>query len=134
MTIVTKPARQPPPRVHRYAAKVFADLAQKTKFVDPGLAASWSAIVGGEFASLCRPGRLSGGRAGRTLELIARNGPAAARIQFEAEAIRGLVNTHLGPGTVGHISVRQSAARPSDVRLVGALARFKASIREKKGD
>ena len=130
---VTRPARKAPPQLNRFAARVFADLAQKTKFVDPNLAANWAAIVGPEIASLCRPGMLSGGRAGRTIELIAPNGAAAARVQFEAEAIRRRLNGHLGPGVVGHVSVRQSAACTSDPKLDGALARFRASIRQKGG-
>lgn len=135
LTVVTKPARSAAPHFRRYAAGVFADLARKTKFVDPKLIESWPALVGPEIAALCRPGRLSAGRAGRTLELIAPNGAAAARVQFEVDAIRRRLNHHLGPGAVGHISVRQSASpAPADARLDGALARFRASIRQKSGD
>lgn len=135
MTFVTRPARAAPPHLRRYAAGVFADLARRTRFVDPNLIEAWPALVGAEIAGLCRPGRLSGGRAGKTLELIAPNGAAAARVQFEAEAIRRRLNDHLGPGVIGHISVRQSAnPAVSDGHLEGALARFKASVRQKSGE
>jgi len=135
MAIVTKPARSPPPHLRRYTAGVFADLARRTRYVDPALIEAWPALVGAEIAGLCRPGRLSGGRTGRTLELIAPNGAAAARVQFEAEAIRRRLNDYLGPGAIGHISLRQSASgQPGEVRLAGALARFRASILEKSRD
>lgn len=132
--VITKPPRSAAPHLRKFTAEVFANLARKTKYVDPGLASVWPAIVGPEIARLCRPGKLSGGRSSRTLELIASNGSAAARVQFEAAAIRRKVNDHLGPDVVGHISVRQSALREADPRLQGALARFRAAIAERKRD
>lgn len=133
--VVTRPARQGPPHLRRYAAGIVAGLARKTKFVDPALGVDWPAIVGAEIAALCRPGKLSGGRFGRTLEVIAPNGAAAARVKFEAASIRRKVNDVLGPGVVGHISVRQSAAiAEADPRLEAVLSRFRASVRRRKDD
>lgn len=136
----TRPARKAPPPVRRYAAGVFANLAKKTRFVDPALAADWAAIVGTEFAALCRPGKLTGGRIGRTLELVAPNGAAAARIRFESEAIRRKVNDCLGPGTVGRIAIRQSSLaaalgpRGGEPGLDGVLERFRTSVISRRPD
>ncbi len=136
--VVTRPARSAPPAVGRIAARIFADLARKTRYVDPNLAADWPRIVGPEIAGLCRPGRLTGGRLGRTLEVFAPNGAAAARVQFEAESIRRKVNELLGPGAVGRIAVRQAGARPNDgvggerSRLETALGRFRSAVSSKK--
>lgn len=131
----TKPARQAPPPIRRFAAAVLVDLARRTKFVDPALAAAWTKIVGPELAALCRPGRMTGGRAGRTLEVFAPHGAAAARVQVEAEAIRRAANEYLGPGVIARIAVRQAgrgaaAAGSADGAdaLGSALGRFRASI------
>ena len=135
MTIVTKPARSGPPHMRRHVARIVADLARRTKYVDPSLVEAWPALVGPEIAALCRPGRLAGGRLGRTLEVIAPNGAAAARVQFEAEAIRSRLNEHLGPGAVGRVAVRQgSGVQSPHSQLDGALTRCRASIRRKSGD
>lgn len=135
--VVTKPVRSAPPGVGRIAARIFSDLARQTRYVDPNLAADWPRIVGPKIAGLCRPGRLTGGRLGRTLEVFAPNGAAAARVQFEAEAIRRRVNEFLGPGAVGRIAVRQAAARLGEggegAGLESALGRFRAAVSAKKG-
>lgn len=126
----TRPARPAPPAIGRYSAKIFADLAGRTRFVDPALAANWTALVGGEIAALCRPGRLTGGRVGATLELHAPSAAAAARAQFEAESIRRRLNDYLGPGRVGRITVLhlQGRASTGGSGLDGALSRFRASL------
>lgn len=126
----TRPARLGPPSAGRRAARIFADLAHKTRYVDPALAGHWPTIVGPEIAGLCRPGRLSGGRIGRTLEVHCRSAAAAARVQFEAETIRRKANGFLGPGAVGRVLVRQaeSPAAPADDRLAAALGRFRRNI------
>jgi hypothetical protein len=133
----TKPARKAPPPIRRFASAVFIDLARRTKFVDPSLAGAWATIIGAEMAALCRPGRLTGGRTGRTLEVIAPTGAAAARIQIESEAIRRAVNEFLGPGVVGRLLIRQAGGRPAGPTdgadpLGSALGRFRASIGAKK--
>ena len=77
------------------------------------------------------PGRLSGGRLARTLEIWCSSGAAAARIQFEAETIRRKLNEFMGPGAVGRILVRQRASAAKvdpDDRLGAALGRFRSSV------
>lgn len=130
----TRPARPAPPAIGRYSAKIFADLAGRTRFVDPALAANWTTLVGAEIAALCRPGRLTGGQVGATLELHAPHAAAAARTQFEAEAIRRRLNNYLGPGRIGRITVLhlQGPAPVGESGLDGALSRFRASLTGKK--
>ncbi len=133
--VKTRPAREPPPAIGRYSSKIFADLAGRTNYVDPALAARWADLVGPEIAALCRPGRLTGGRIGATLEVFARNGATASRAQFEAETIRRRLNDYLGPGRVGRITVLQRAANPAaepSGPLGAALSRFRASVSQKK--
>jgi len=133
--VVTRAARPSAPGLGRYSAQVLAELARQTRFVDPNLAADWSRIVGADFAALCRPGRLSGGRSGRTLEIVATSGAAASRLHFEAEAIRRKVNEYLGPGAVARIAVRQAGAKgpdSDDGKLDAALGRFRAAVTAKK--
>lgn len=134
--ILTKPARPAPPAVGRAAARIVSDLARKTRFVDPALAADWAGVIGRELAALCRPGRLSGGRGGRTLEIYAKNGAAAARVRFEAETIRRKVNDYLGPGAVGRIVVRQAGndRNTQTDRLDSALGRFRAGIAARRNE
>ncbi len=130
----TRPARRAPPAIRRYSSAVVAELAQKTRYVNPALAAEWSAIVGSELAGLCRPGRLSGGRIGRSLELICPSGAAAARVAFETEGVRRKVNMFLGPGAVGKISVRQSGVKDEGgARLSSVLARFRSAVSARRG-
>jgi hypothetical protein len=128
--VASKPARRAPPTIGRYVTGIFSDLARQTRFVDPNLAVDWPRIVGAELGGLCRPGRLSGGRLGRSLEVYAASGAAASRVQFEAEALRRRVNEYLGPGVVGRIVVRQ-AGGPSEGGLESALGRFRAAVKAK---
>ena len=136
--IKTRPPIPAAPSVGKFSAGVFADLAKSTRYVDPKLAADWPKIVGEETADLCRPGRLTGGHRGRTLEVFAANAAAAAKVQFEAEAIRRKVNDFLGPDTVGRLSViHKEEPRRSDPNddpetpLGSALSRFRASVSAK---
>ncbi|MBB5518957.1 DUF721 domain-containing protein [Amphiplicatus metriothermophilus] len=134
----TRPPRPAPPAIGRYAAKVFADLARETRYADPALAERWPTLAGPALADLCRPGKLTGARGG-TLEVFVPHGAAAARVQFEAEALRRRLNDYLGPDRVGRILVRQAGAPASRAKpqaasrsgeaspLDGALARFRAS-------
>lgn len=134
----TKPARRAPPSIRGAAAQVLAALARQTCFVDPALVTQWPLMVGEELAGLCRPGRLTGGRIGRTLELITPNGAAAARIAIETEAIRRRVNDFLGPGAVERVVIRQGGGEqpPSlddddprpDGPVRAALSRFRATL------
>lgn len=134
--VKTRPARQPPPQIGRYSAKIFAELAGRTNYVDPALASRWAELVGPEIAALCRPGRMTGGRIGATLEVFAPSGAAASRAQFEAETMRRRLNDYLGPGRIGRITVLQRSAgdgiaAPSSP-LGAALSRFRSSVSQKK--
>jgi hypothetical protein len=130
--VKTLPARKAPPPLGRFTAAVFADLARKTRFVDPALAARWTELAGPEIARLGRPGRLTGGGAGRTLEIVVPDGTAAARVAFEAEALRRRLNDALGPGAIRQIVVRQrSGEAPDDPRLATALSRFRATLKKR---
>jgi len=136
--IKTRPPIPAAPTVGRFSANVFAGLAKSTKYVDPKLATNWAKIIGEESADLCRPGRLTGGRTGRTLEIFARNATAAAKIHFEAEAIRRKVNDFLGPDAVGRLTIihkeepnRSTPAEDTATPLGSALSRFRASVSAK---
>ena len=103
----TRAARRPPPKLARASATVFAELAKKTRYADPELIGHWPTIAGPDIAALCRPGRILGAREGRTLELIAGNGAAAADLQMRADDLLAKVNRYLGPNAVARIAVRQ---------------------------
>ena len=134
----TRPARRAPPRAGAAAAKVFAALAKKTKYADPELIGHWPTIVGAEAAHLCRPGRITGTRTGRTLEIFTATGAAAAETQMRADDIIVRVNRFLGPGAVARIVIRQSggkakepaaAAAPEDPSPLGqALSSFRSAV------
>ncbi len=139
----TRPARSAAPGLGRTTASVFADLARKTKYVDPALAERWPALAGEKLAALSRPGRLTGRGQGKTLELRVSSGAAAAAVQMETDGLIARVNAYLGPGTVSRIAVIQSggAARaaapappagdpapPDDAGLSSALASFRAAV------
>jgi hypothetical protein len=128
--VATRPQRPPPPHLNIYVASLFADVAAKTRFAEPGLLQRWTEIVGAEAARLGRPGRILGGTRGATLELIAADGASAARLRFEAESLRQRVNQFLGPNRIGRIHVRQSGAADG-APLESALSRFRASMGSK---
>jgi hypothetical protein len=133
--VATRPARAAPPSIARAVGAVFADLARRTRHAEPALIERWREIVGAELAGLCAPGRLSGGLKGATLEILARDGAAAARVQFESEAIRRAVNAFLGPAAVARILVRHRSTQTGpDGALSGALSRFRASMADRKPD
>lgn len=113
--IRTKRIRPAPAPVRRQADSLMEKLARQTGFADPRLTLAWPEIVGPEHARLGRPGKLSGGRRGRTLEIFAPDGARAARLEFEAGAIIEALNRYYGPGTIGHLHIRQygAAARPA---------------------
>ncbi|MEL6212649.1 MAG: DciA family protein [Pseudomonadota bacterium] len=146
--VKTKPPRAALPAISRFSTAVFSGLARRTKFVDPALAERWRTLVGDELAALSRPGRLTGGKTGRTLEVMAPSAAAAARLNFEAETIRRGVNTFLGPDTVGRIAVLVRTPEPerrneTDLRdqtptsagspaLEPVLSRFRASVKKRQ--
>lgn len=138
-SLKTRPARKAAPALAQFSSSLFRDLARKTRFVDPNLAAAWPRIVGEDFAGLCRPGRITGAKSGRTLEVVVPNGAAAARIEFESARIREKVNGFLGPGVIARIAIRQAGgkapiAREDAGHLDSALSRFRASFAARRSD
>ncbi len=121
--IRTKPARRGPPAIGRFTTAALAQLAQKTRFVDPNLAAEWPTIVGPDLAALARPGRLTGSRVGRTLELFATSGAGATELNQRAGELVERLNARLGPGVVAHIKIVQGGGVAPDG---GGLSRFRA--------
>ncbi|MGF1544809.1 MAG: DciA family protein [Parvularculaceae bacterium] len=118
----TKPARRSAPTLARCATRTLANLARRTGYVDPYLAARWPRIVGEELAGLCRPGKISGGRRDRTLEVSATSGAAAVELAQREGDLRARRNAHFGPGAVGRVRVAQTGGA-----AIGAagLARFR---------
>lgn len=119
----TKAARAAAPPLARFASALIADLARQTRFVDPDIAARWTELAGPELSKLCRPGRLTGGASGRTLEVIVPHGAAAASVEFAAETLRRRLNSYFGPNAIERIAVLQgpSPKGPEKPRL----ARFR---------
>jgi hypothetical protein len=136
----TRPVRPGPPKISRAAAEVFSRLARTTRFADPGLAENWPSIAGGELAKLGRPGRVLGNGPGRTLEVIVRDGAAAAEMQMRADDLIQAVNRYLGPGAVARIALRQKSGsarpEPDEPRdgspLSAALSSFRAAVKARK--
>ncbi len=135
----TKPARRGPPKIARASASIFATLAKKTKFVDPALADHWPTIAGAEIASLCRPGRITGMRAARTLEVVTPSGAAAAQLQMLADELKSRVNRYLGPNAIAKIAIRQANRGPAETEiadsapLAQALASFRNAVNRRNG-
>jgi len=115
--VQTRPVRAAPPAVRRSAKEILSTLARKTRYLDPALAARWTDFVGEELVKICRPGRMSGGRTDKTVEIIVSSGAAATRVQMETDAIKHRLNQHLGPNAVTRIAIRQVANKvnPSKV-------------------
>ncbi len=147
----TRPVRRAAPNVGRASASVFSQLLKKTSYADPALCDHWPNIAGPDIAALCRPGRLAGRGPGKTLEIHAPSGAAAAQLQMQTDAIKTRVNRYLGPGAVDRITIIQSAiqsAAPAppqagqgqpppggadDAVLGTALSSFRAAINRKNG-
>lgn len=98
------------PPLARFASTLIADLARQTRFVDPEIAARWTELAGPELSKLCRPGRLTGGPAGRTLEVIVPHGAAAAAVEFAAETLKRRLNSYFGPNAIERVTVLQGLA------------------------
>jgi hypothetical protein len=144
----TRPVRRAAPKIGRASASVFSRLLKKTSYAEPGLCDHWPDIAGPDIAALCRPGRLTGRGPGRTLEIHAPSGAAAAQLQMQTEALLARVNRYLGPGAVARIAIVQSAgaalrqteqSQPApplsgdDTSLGTALSSFRAAISRKNG-
>jgi len=142
--IQTRAARRAAPTAGAAAAKVFAALARKTKYADPELVGHWPTIAGKPLAALCRPGRITGTKTGRTLEVIVESGGAAAETQMRADDLLIRVNRFLGPGAVNRLVIRQHGARagasarggPSEgpsSPLGKALSSFRSAVARRNG-
>lgn len=107
--VKTRPVRKAPPAVRGLAKAILGDVARKTRYLDPALAARWPDFAGDELAKISRPGRMTYGEDGRIVEVIVASGAAATRIQMASESIKERLNRHLGPNAVARISIRQSA-------------------------
>jgi hypothetical protein len=118
----TRAARAAPPPLRQFSAGVLAELAKKTKYVDPDLAARWTTLAGPELSKLCRPGRLTGGPGGRTLEVVVPHGAAAASVEFAAETLRRRLNDYFGPNAIARIAIIQGASGPRG----SGLSRFRS--------
>ena len=112
----TRGPRPAAPPLARAATALVADLARKTRFVDPDLTARWTEFAGPELSRLCRPGRLTGGTHGRTLEVIVPHGAAAASVEFAAETLRRRLNGFFGPNAIERIAVVQGPAPAGPAR------------------
>lgn len=140
----TKSARRAPPKIARAGASVFAKLVRKTKYAEPSLAENWPSIAGAEIAELCRPGRITGPRTGRTLEVSAPSGAAATALAMRLDDLLARVNRYLGPNAISRISIIQRATRApekpagsqsadDDPSPLGrALASFRAAVEKRK--
>lgn len=106
----TRAARAPAPGLGRFTGEVIEGLARQTRFVDPELIARWPVLAGPELSKLCRPGRLTGGREGRTLEVVVPHGAAAASVEFASETLKRRLNDYFGPNAIVRIAVVQGAA------------------------
>lgn len=133
----TRAVRTAAPKASRAAASVFSKLADKTRYADPGLSDNWPTIAGTEIAQLARPGRVTGRGPGRTLEVVVRDGSAAAQMQMQVDALIAAVNQYLGPGSIAHIAIRQKhqpARKPAKARgsrddeLDSALSSFMSAV------
>ncbi len=112
----TRAPRPAAPPLGRFAASLIADLARRTRFVDPDIAARWTELAGPELSKLCRPGRLTGGPSGRTLEVIVPHGAAAASVEFAAETLKRRLNGYFGPNAIEGIAVLQGPAPPGPAK------------------
>lgn len=117
----TRPRRSVPPKLARFSGDVLAQLARRTRFVDPALCRDWSEIVGAEIAALCRPGRINGPPGRRKIELIARGGAESTAAQMKSDEILSALRRYLGPGAIDGLTFRR-VRDPEETPL--ALSRF----------
>ena len=86
------------------------DAAGQRGFAVARLLTHWPEIVGEDIAALCRPVRISHGRAfGATLVLLT-TGPRAPQLEMQLPLIRDKVNACFGYNAVARISLTQTAA------------------------
>ncbi len=95
-----------PPRAGVAAGRVLKPLARRFGPSLAELTERWPEIAGERLARLARPMRLSQGRDGAVLTLLAR-GPAATLIQAESSRIIERANFYCGADTVVRIRIQQ---------------------------
>jgi len=123
----TRGPRLAAPGISRFASSVLEGLARQTRYVDPELIARWTSLAGPELSRLCRPGRLTGGREGRTLEVVVPHGAAAASVEFASETLRRRLNDYFGPDAIVRIAVVQGPDRENPGKPPkGGLSRFRS--------
>ena len=111
-----KPVRRPPPRLGHDVRKLLRKHAKAGTTSISKLKDDWQSLVGEEIAKFCRPEKLTGSKAARTLVL--RVHPAAAtRIQHESETIRQRVSVAAG-GTVTKLKLIQGDLGTSKARAL----------------
>lgn len=94
--------------------------------MDPEIAGRWTELAGPELSKLCRPGRLTGGPSGRTLEVIVPHGAAAASVEFAAQTLKRRLNGYFGPNAIERIAILQAPALTSDTKP--RLSRFRGPL------
>ncbi|WP_017932653.1 DUF721 domain-containing protein [Robiginitomaculum antarcticum] len=105
------------PPASRAMTRIIKPLAKTFGPGSGGLERQWDQIAGPKLSRLSKPSRITGGRDGRVLTVIAR-GPAAALISADSQNILARINTYLGAGTIARLKIvqgaiaTQNAARP----------------------
>lgn len=96
------------PPASRAMTRIIKPLSKNFGPGSGGLERQWDQIAGPKLSRLSKPGRITGGRDGRVLTVIAR-GPAAALINADSHNILARINTYLGAGTIARLKIVQGA-------------------------
>jgi len=111
-----RPAIRNVPQASRAATRIIKPLSKTFGPSAGGLEKQWFHIAGPKLSRLSKPGRITGGRDGRVLTVIAK-GPAGALISADSANILQRINTYLGAGTIAKLKVVQGAiANPRAVK------------------
>lgn len=101
-----RPAIRPLPRAGAAAGRVLRPIAKRFGPSLAELTERWPEIAGERLARLARPVRLTQGRDGGVLTLLAR-GPAATLIQAESSRIIERANFYCGGRVVARLKIQQ---------------------------
>lgn len=101
-----RPPIQPLPRAGAFAGKVLRPIAKRFGPTLAELTERWPEIAGERLARMARPMRLTQGRDGGILTLLAR-GPAATLIQAESSRIIERANFYCGGKVVARLKIQQ---------------------------
>lgn len=108
-----RPVRRPPKPIGRDIRRLTRKHLKGTGTPLSKLQDNWDSIVGDKLAKLCRPEKLSGAKAGRTLTL--RVLPAAASlVQHQSETIRQRVSVQAG-GNITKLKLLQGPLRTGEM-------------------